>query len=84
MMIIFISGSINSGKTTISKMLAQKIANSARIEVDDLRNFIDWMPLEQSIPIDLKNTLSITKNFINYNLNVIIVTPLSKNKFEFF
>ncbi len=83
-MIIFINGSINSGKTTISKILAKKIPNTACIEVDDLRNFITWMPLEKSIDINLENALILTKNFIKHGLNVLIVTPLSKRRFEIF
>jgi uridine kinase len=83
-LIIFISGSINSGKTTVSKLLAAKIPNTAHIEVDDLRAMINWMPLEESIPLNLKNALSLTLNFIERNINVIISYPLSKMEYEFF
>ncbi len=40
-MIIFINGSINAGKTTIAKILAEKIPQTANVEIDELRNFID-------------------------------------------
>lgn len=82
-MIIFINGSINSGKSTIAKILADKLPKTAHIEVDDLRNFIRWMPLEESIPINLENTVSIIKNFVKRRINVIITYPLSEPNFDY-
>lgn len=84
MIIVFISGSINSGKTTLARLLKDHIPNCAHIEVDDLRAMINWMTLEESIPLNLKNTLSITKNFIEKNISVIISYPLSRSEYEFF
>ncbi len=83
-MIIFISGSINSGKTTVANLLKKEFPRTAHIEVDTLRDMIDFMPLEESIPLNLKNTLSLTLNFIKENINVIITYPLSKTEYEFF
>lgn len=83
-MVIFISGSINSGKTTTAKLLKKKFKNTAHIEVDDLNAMIDWLPLEESIPINLENTLSLTLNFIEKDFNVIISYPLSKKEYEYF
>jgi hypothetical protein len=83
-MIIFINGSINSGKSTVSKILANKLSNTAVLEIDDLRNFIEWMPLEQAIPINLENALAVIRVFINKGLNVIIPYPLSKNNYDYF
>lgn len=82
-MIIWINGTINSGKTTISKLLAEKIANTAHIEVDKLREFIEFMPLsDEVIEISLDNAVSIIKNFIVKGLNVIISYPLSMKNYE--
>ena len=53
-MIIFINGSINSGKSTISKLLVEGLPNTALIEIDSVRAMIDWMPLEQAIPLTLR------------------------------
>jgi len=82
-MIIFINGSINSGKTTIAGHLLKKIPNTAHIEVDALREFIKWMPLEQSIPINLENTVSIIKNFIKRGINVVVTYPLSQKNYDY-
>ena len=82
-MVIFINGSINSGKSTVSKILADKLGNTAVLEIDDLRNFIEWMPLEQAIPINLENAVAVIRVFINKGLNVIIPYPLSKNNYDY-
>lgn len=82
-MIIFISGSINSGKSTLAKILAKKIPNTAHIEVDNLREFISFMPLDQSIPINLENTISLIKNFSKNKINSIVTYPLSEKNYNF-
>lgn len=80
-MIIFINGSINSGKSTIARLLKLKIPNTAHIEVDKLRALIDWIPLEESIPINLQNTASLISNFAANNINVIITYPMDKHDY---
>ena len=82
-MIIFLNGSINSGKSTIAKLLAEKLGNSAIVEIDSLREFIDWMPLDESIPINLENAVAVTKVFVKNNLNVIIPYPLDKENYDY-
>lgn len=82
-MIIFINGSIHSGKSTIAKLLTQKIPNTANIEVDNLRNFIDWLEIDKAIPINLENTILLTKNFTKHGYNVVIPYPLSEKNYEY-
>lgn len=83
-MIIFINGSINSGKSTISKLLQERLSKTAIVEIDSLRSFIDWMPLEEAIPINLRNAVSVIMNFVQEELNVIIPYPLSQENYEYF
>jgi len=45
-MIIFINGSINAGKSTVAKMLAEKIPNTALVEIDVFHEMIEWMPID--------------------------------------
>lgn len=82
-MIIFLNGSINSGKSTVAKILAKKLSNTAVVEVDTLRGMIEWMPIDQSIPINLENAVSIIKNFSKRNLNVIVPYPLSQRNYDY-
>lgn len=81
-MIIFINGTISSGKTTIAKLLQKKVPNTAVVEIDALRDFIEWMPLKKSIPLNLENAVSIIKNFVNKNLNVVVPYPLSQKNYD--
>lgn len=83
-MIIFINGTISSGKTTIAKLLQKNIPNTAVVEIDALRGFISEMLLEESIPLNLENAVSVIKNFANRNLNVVIPYPLSEKNYNYF
>lgn len=82
-MIIFINGTINSGKSTVAKLLAARIPNAALVEVDVLRAMIEWMPLEQAIPLNLENAISVISNFSKQGLNVIVPYPLSQKNYEY-
>ncbi|HMQ78021.1 MAG TPA: hypothetical protein PKE39_00005 [Ignavibacteria bacterium] len=83
-MIIFLSGSINSGKTIIAGFLKKQFPRSAHIEVDTIHDMYDWMPLKEAIPLNLKNALSLTQNFIEEEIDVIITYPLSRDEYEYF
>jgi hypothetical protein len=82
-MIIFLNGSINSGKSTLANILASSISNVALVEIDALRSMIDWMPIDKAIPINLQNTVSLIKNYCMNNLNVIVPYPLSKQNYDY-
>ena len=77
-MIIFLNGSINSGKSTVAKLLAAQLPRTALVEVDVLRNMIDWMPIDEAIPINLENAVALVRNFANNDLNVLVPYPLSE------
>lgn len=81
-MIIILNGPINSGKTTVAKILWKKIPNTAHIEVDNIRKFIDWMANEQAWGISFDTALSVAKEFIKKNLNVIITYHISDKGFK--
>ena len=82
-MIVLLNGSINSGKTSVAKAMCSKASGYAHIEVDSLRDFIRWMPLIESIQLNLKNAVSVAKNFHEKNLHSIITYPLSENDYLF-
>ena len=75
-MLIVLNGSLNAGKTTTSKMICQLLPQTAHVEVDSLRDFIAWMPLEESIPINLESAVAVTKVFLKHGLNVVFSYPL--------
>ncbi|MFH2004259.1 MAG: hypothetical protein ABIK27_05930 [Bacteroidota bacterium] len=82
-MIIFINGSINAGKSTVAKLLVKELPNTALVEIDVFHEMISWMPIEQSIPLNLENAVSVITNFVRKNLNVIIPYPLSQKNYHY-
>ncbi len=81
-MIIFLNGSINAGKSTVAKLLTKELPNTALVEIDAFHEMISWMPIEQSIPLNLENAVSVITNFAKKNLNVIIPYPLSQKNYD--
>jgi adenylate kinase family enzyme len=82
-MIIFLNGSINAGKTTVAKILVKKLSNTALVEIDSLREMIDWMPIDEAVPINLENAVSVIKNFAKRKLNIVVPYPLSQNNYDY-
>lgn len=82
-MIILLNGSINSGKSTVAKLLATNLTNSALLEIDSLRQIIEWMPIDQAVPLNLENALSIIRNFSKHKIHVIVPYPLSQKNYEY-
>ncbi len=82
-MIIFISGSINSGKSTVAKIIQKELKNVALLEIDTLRAMIDWMPIDEAVPINLKNAVAVIKNFVEAGIHVIVPYPLSQKNYDY-
>lgn len=81
-MIIWINGTINSGKSTVAKLLAKKIPNCAIVEIDKFHEMISWMPIDKAVPINLKNALASIKIFNKEGLNIIVPYPLSDKNYK--
>lgn len=82
-MIIFLNGSINAGKSTVAKLLVKKLPNTALIEIDALREMINWMPIDKAVPLNLENAVSVIKNFVKEGLDVIVPYPLSEKNYDY-
>ncbi len=83
-MIIIINGSINAGKTTVAKILAQLLSKTAHVEIDTLREFYEWMSIKEAVPISLELGVNATRILHNRGLNVIITYPFSKKNYDYF
>ena len=74
-MLVFISGSINSGKTTTSRALAKKL-RAAFVNVDDLNdtipNFNLATDLDKSMDLAIQTINSHTKNGKNVVANYVV------------
>ncbi len=82
-MIIFLNGSINAGKSTVARLLAEKLPHTALVEVDVFHDMIPWMLIEESVPLNLENAVAVIRNFAKRNLNVIVPYPLSQKNYEY-
>lgn len=81
-MIVILNGPINSGKSTIARILQNKIPNTAHVEVDKLRQFIKWMPGDEAFPLSIENAALVTRNLAKKGLNVIFTYILTKEEYE--
>lgn len=81
-MIVILNGPINAGKTTIAQLLCRKIPNTAHVEVDKVREFIDWMEGSEGWIISFETAIEIAKKFVEKGLNVIFTYHISKEDYE--
>lgn len=82
-MIIFLSGSINSGKSTIAKILIKRIPDCVNLEVDKICEFVDHIEKAEIEDIIFENVISLIKDYTKHKLNVIVSYPLSNSRFDY-
>jgi cytidylate kinase len=82
-MILWLNGSINSGKSTVARILSTELKNAASIEIDVFHEFIHWKPIEESVQLNIKNAISVIKNFLEEGIDVIVTYPLSQKNYDF-
>lgn len=80
--LILLSGSINSGKSTVGRALSRLLPNTAHIEPDALRDFVDWMPLKEAIPVAIECAVRSAAVFLEGGMNVVLSYPLSRAEYE--
>ena len=83
-MVIFIDGPINSGKTTVGKLLAERLPRTVHVEIDDFRHFADCLTLDEVIPFALQDAISVSENWVNRGFNVVVSWPLSPENHRIF
>jgi len=81
--LVLLNGCVNAGKSTVARILRERCANLAHIEVDALNTFIDWMPIEQAVPLNLDNAVAVARNFLAAGLDVLFTYPLSDGDYAY-
>jgi len=81
--LVLLNGAVNAGKSTVARLLRERCDRLAHIEVDDLTDFADWMPLEQRVPLGLINACDVARNFLASGADVLLTYPLSDGDFAF-
>ena len=74
--IIILNGVPNAGKSTMARLLVEKLPNTAHLEIDLLREMVHWMPLEEAIGIAFDSAIALLPGFIRRGMNVVIDYPL--------
>ncbi|WP_061578943.1 AAA family ATPase [Saccharococcus caldoxylosilyticus] len=73
--IYIVSGPCGVGKSTVAKELSRNLKHAALISGDDIMFMIEKgyaPPWEEWLSITWKNILSLTRNFVQHDLNVVI------------
>ncbi len=71
-------GSINSGKSTTSRLLVERLPRAAHVQGDALRHFVTRLPLEEAVPITLQNIIAVAiplPNWADYLLEPVVYDP---------
>ncbi len=79
---IWISGSINSGKSTVAKIIAKK-TKSALVELDAFSEFLPDTPLQDKIAINFELALNAIKIYNKKGIGTVCVYPLSQMDFDY-
>lgn len=75
---IWISGSINSGKSAVAKVLAKEL-KMAVIELDILATFVeDWMSFDEYLKLNYSIVPEIVETYNKKNISVVIVYPIGE------
>ena len=80
-MIVFISGSINSGKTTTGKALSKKL-NAKFIDIDDLNDRIPNFDLSKDISKGIDIAINEINNLTNEGYLVVVSYVIRKKDFD--
>lgn len=80
-MIIFINGSINSGKSTVGQLLAERF-NYEFIEFDDIRHTIPEPNIDKALPLVFEKGIKLLNELDKNGKSAIIAYPLSQNNYN--
>ena len=67
----------------LNKLLVNKIKKSALVEIDSFHEMIEWMPIDKAVPLNLKNAVSVIKNFSENKISSIVPYPLSEKNYHY-
>jgi adenylylsulfate kinase-like enzyme len=84
--LIVVSGSINAGKSTVSRLLVERLhqrrRRAAHVQGDALRHFVTQLPLEDAVPVTLQNIIAVSKTFLVADFDVVVDYPFYRPSYE--
>ncbi len=75
--LIYINGSINSGKSTIGSLLTEDLGETVHVEVDELRHFADCLSLAEACPYCVEDAATLARRWLSRGFNVVVTWPIS-------
>jgi hypothetical protein len=75
-MIIYLNGPINSGKTTVARLLVKNLSRGVHIEVDDLPH-PPTLTLDQAIPLLLQDAAWLARTWVERGFSPVLSWPIS-------
>jgi len=83
--ILLLDGMTGSGKTTASKLLAERVSRMATIGLDQVKLFIsDFERGDRDNNIAREIILSMTKIYLDHNISVLIDQPIKTGEVEIY
>lgn len=80
---LWINGSINSGKTTITKLICNNNINTINIELDTISDFCENIDIDKKLMYVIQDGLCIANNWLNRGYFPILNWPLYGKEMEF-
>jgi len=80
-MIVFICGAINAGKSSVGKLLADKL-DAAFIEGDTVRNFLSMLTVDEVRGTVVEGIVSVVRAFAKRGFSVVVAYPLWNDDYE--
>ena len=83
-MLIYINGSISSGKSTVGRLLAETLPKTVHVEVDELRHFARCLSLADACPFCVEDATTLARNWLSRGFNVVVTWPISHRDYAVF
>jgi hypothetical protein len=81
-MFVFINGSINAGKSTVAKLLSQRLTNCVVIEPDQIREEFADLPIDKAVPLVMEKLAVRLKEINDSGKDAVVPYPLSTKNAE--
>lgn len=81
--LIWISGPINSGKTTIAELLAKRLHKAVNIELDILCSFETHLDIDKKLHFIIQDAIDLAANWVERDYLPILNWPIYKNEVGF-
>lgn len=79
--IVFICGAPNAGKSTVGKLLAEKL-HAAFVEGDDIRKIFYWKTVEQARPEIIEAIAAVVRDLAKSEQPIVVSYPLWPDDYE--